>query len=219
METLEQISCKVEELLADGKLKLPKPLEDQNRKAEMATKHLKSEYHDQIREFQTRCWQAEQLGLTRMSLLEVGELLMGKKYRKVTTWWGWDGRVGHWNSNDPKEHVFEYFYRKDSYSGLNWGQEPLMIKRLFGPTLYLGRMPNLHDEVPYPALLKVEQFKELKLFNCFSIVGPKEAFRKLSKPVPEPIDPVLLGCIYNLEYKPNGLDDPNYVAYYPLAKW
>jgi hypothetical protein len=223
METLEELSCRVEEMLQTD-LKLPKPTEDHNRKAEMATKHLKSKYHDSMRAFQTRCWQAEELGLKRMSLLEMGELLIGKKYHKVKTWMGWDGRPEIWNSSDPPEHKFEYFQvngRVVTERNRAYGQEPLILKRRFfgGPTLYLGRLPNLHEEVPYPALLKVEQFKDLKLFNCFSILGPKKAYRKLSKPVPEPIDPVLMGCIYNLGYDPQGLDDPNYVAYYPLAKW
>jgi len=36
---------------------------------------------------------------------------------------------------------------------------------------------------------------------------------------PEPIDPVLIECVYNRQWEPKGLDDPNYVAYFPLAKW
>jgi hypothetical protein len=218
--TLEQVSSEVEKILQIDPLKLPKPSEDQQRRTDMALKHLKSPYHDAIRKFRTRCWQSEELGLQRMSLLEIGELLMGKKYRKISTWMGWDGKPGKWARNDPQEHKFEYFY--DPRYGVRtepMGQEPLVLKGWFGPKLYLSRLPNLHDEVPYPALLKVDQFKELKLFNCFSIVGPKKAFRKMSKPVPEPIDPVLVGCIYNLEYTPKGLDDPNFVAYFPLAKW
>ena len=214
---LETLSTKVEGMIEEG-LVLPQISEDQRRRTEMALKHLKSPHHDSIRSFRSKCWQAEEMGLKRMSLLEIGNLLTGKKYRKVSTWLGWDGKPGPWRSLDPVEHKFEFF-QYDGRNHRDWGQEPIYIKGWFAEPLVLSRLPNLQEEIPYPALLKVDQFKELGLFNCFSTVGPKKAFRSLSKPQPEPIDPVLVGCIYNRQWTPKGLDDPNYVAYFPLAKW
>jgi hypothetical protein len=225
---LAEIEEKTDELLGMPDLALPEPSEDQKRRLEATVKHLGSKYHKELREFRTRCWQAEQLGLQRMNLLEAAHLLEGKCYSRIGTWMGWDGRPGEWEVRDPEEHRFEYFYdHRTGRERTDMGQEPVYVscngvKRwlgLGGQTLVLHRLPNLQDEIPYAALLKVDQFKELKLFTCFSILAPKEAFRSLSKPQPEPVDPVLVGSIYNLEYQPERLDDPNFVAHYPLAKW
>ena len=201
-------------------IELPKPSEDLQRRTN-ATHQLHDAYHTSLLSFRTRCWQAEQLGLQRKNLLEIAQMLTGKNYSKVKTWYGWDSRPAPWSHRDPAEHKFEWFHTTGTKArSASFGQEPIFIKRFLGPTLALSRMANLQEEIPYGALLKAEQLKEAKLFNCFSVIGPKKAFRSLAKPQPEPIDPVLVGCIYNLQRdKLSSLDDPNYVAYYPLAMW
>lgn len=222
-KTIQQIQGKVEFILGQEDLALPKPTEVDRRKLDAIEQHITSHFHTSLRRFKTRCWQAEELGLDKMSLCQAAELVTEKSYNRVKTWWGWDGRPGKWERADDKqkwgEWLFEYFY--DPFGDVTWndmGMEPLFVKGR-GPTLTLGRLQNYNGEIPYPALLKVDQFKDLKLFNCFSILGPKDAFRTSRKIRKSPFTPVLVGIIYNLDFVPVGLDDPNYVAYYPLAKW
>jgi hypothetical protein len=225
-EKFESNLSVVDELLEKPEeMKLADLSADCKRQMEATEKHIGDKYHKELRKYRDRCWQAEQLGLERLSLLEIGELLEGKKYTKLKTWSGYDGRPGGASREYGKEHVFEYFYdhrANGEESKSKWAQEPIYLKSgLFSraPKLVLSRLPNLQEEVPYPALLKVEQFKPLNLFNCFSVVGPEKAFRSMSDPIPEPVDPVLVGCVYNFEFEPTALDDPKYVSYYPLAKW
>lgn len=222
-KALQQITAKIEFILSQDDLELPEPNEIEKRKLEAVTQHISSTYHTSLRKFKTRCWQAETLGLDQLTLCGVAKLLTGKNYTKVKTWWGWNGKPGKWERSDDKQRwpdcLFEYFY--DPFGNATWsnfGLEPLFVKGR-GPTLMLGRLGDFNEEIPYAALLKVNQFKELKMFNCFSILGPRDAFRSQRKSFQRRLSPVLVGCMYNLDYSPQNLDDPNYVAYYPLAKW
>jgi hypothetical protein len=206
MKTIQQIHGKVEFILSQS-LDLPEP------------NNINQEYLS----FKTRCCQAESFGLDRMSLCEVAQLITKKNYKWVRTWWGWDGRTGKWDLQDRqkyKEFIFEYFY--DSFFNATWAGmalEPLFVKGIFAPTLMLSRLHDHNVDCPHSTFLKMNQLKELKLFNCFSILGPKNAFRSSKKFHKSKYISVLLGVIYNLNYTPNGNNDPNYVAYYPLAKW
>lgn len=221
-KTLQQITAKIEFILSQDDLELPEPNEIEKRKLEAITQQLGG-YHASLQRYKTRCWQAETLGLDQFTLREVAKLLTGQDYTKVKTWWGWDGKPGEWERIDDREKwsdcIFEYFY--DPFGNVTWsniGLEPLFVKGR-GPMLMLGRLSDFNAEIPYAALLKVNQFKKIKIFNCFSILGPRNAFRSQRKSFQCPLSPVLVGCIYNFDYSPQDLDDPNYVAYYPLAKW
>lgn len=222
-KTLQQIQAKIEFILSQDELELPEPNAVELAKLEAVTQHISSTYHTSLRRFKTRCWQAETLGLDQMNLRQVAKLISDKKYSRVKTWWGWDGKPGKWERADDKEKyascLFEHFY--DPFGDVTWnnfGLEPLFV-RGNGPTLMLGRLGDFNSEIPYAALLKVQQFKDLKLFNCFSILGSPDCFRSQAKQKKSKLTPVLVGCMYNLDYQPQQLDDPNYVAYYPLAKW
>lgn len=207
----------------EGELKVPEPSQDWKRKLEVL------EQASLVRQkgallFDLRCWQAEQLGFKRMTIVQMVEALMGQPHTDIGA--GTERQHHEWYYN---HHTDVTLAGKDC----NWGDIPTQYFRMEKKnTWYLppynkqeawrcqfGKLDYIKRQIPYGVLLRIEELKKMKLFNAFNILAPMEAWTSKIE-----IDPIVVASIWEITTKdptadPKKYDSSGQDAHFFIAQW
>jgi hypothetical protein len=164
-----------------------------------------------------RKWQASQLGFKEVENEDLPKMLMGKDFT---------------DQEEAKERQnYEWAYNHHTNELLNntWGGPPTIWHRKtkiglwflppFGKqliwTVQMGKLDYLKREIPYGVILRINECKKTKLFNCFNVIAPLEAWQQKTT-----IDPIVVATIWELP--PDDKSDTKSAgntAHYFLAQW
>jgi hypothetical protein len=83
-------------------------------------------------------------------------------------------------------------------------------------SVQFGKLNYLKRDIPYGVVLRINECKELKLFNVFQVLAPMEAWEKKTD-----IDPIVVASIWEM---PPKIDEKSgrtagQVAHFFLAQW
>lgn len=145
--------------------------------------------------FEMRCWQAEQMGFQKLAPAAMVEMLMGESHTK------------QFDGDTRQNHEWTYDHHNDKSLGKDWGGKPTIYQRWerkgpwYLPPFFdqlswecqFGKLDYLRREIPHGVVLRINECKELKLFNSFSVMAPKEAWERKTT-----IDPILVANIWEL---------------------
>lgn len=172
--------------------------------------------------FDMRCEQADKMGFMRLTSGQAVEMLMGEAHTDTK------------ERDDVPRQTYEWFY--NHHDGVllekdkcNWGGFPIDFWRMERKSFWymppfakvekwrcrFSKLDYLKREIPYGVLLRINELKELKLFNVFNIVAPLEAFERNTD-----IDPIVLATIW--EVPPRDKDKGSTAGqaqHYFLAQW
>lgn len=145
--------------------------------------------------FDMRKWQAKEMGFSEISSNDLVKMLMGEAHTETA-----DG-------TERQNHEWAYNHHEDEMLGKEWGGNPIIYRRMVREGLWSlppfskklkwecqwGRLDFLKREIPYGVVLRVNECKQLKLFNCFNVLAPMEAWIKKTD-----IDPIVVATIWEL---------------------
>lgn len=217
----------VMEKLELGELEIPEPSAHWQRKIE-ALEEADLENHRRAAIFDMRCEQAGLLGFHQINTSDMVEMLMGERPTRTI-----DGDTRH-------TYEWVYFHMHDEVeTKTNWGGKPTIFirerqvraKRWWWPPFakktvedwrcQFGKLDYLKREIPYGVVLKLNELKKLKLFNCFNILAPMEAWERKTD-----IDPILVGTLWEFPLDPNDDRDKDghshsagQTAHFFIAQW
>jgi hypothetical protein len=166
--------------------------------------------------FEARVWQAEQLGFVRLTGKEAVTMLMGKPPTFS---------MKELDQTHRHEYLYDHVYDTDKHTSFLFSSLdgfhptdfyryerrrwfPLTHKKVW--TCRMGSLGALAKDIPYGVVLRVNEVKNLKLFNAFTAVAPIELW--LDKPTPR-TDPIVLATIYANTY------NVEKAAHFFLAQW
>lgn len=148
--------------------------------------------------FEMRCWQADKMGFAKVEAQDIAMALFGEPYTKQI--------AEEKDPNKQKNMKFEYSF--NHFTGNeNWGRQmegwkyeryveqrrwylPPFSRNVLKWRMVGGPMDYLKIQIPYGVVLRTQELRKLKLFNCFMVFAPEEAFSSLGK-----IDPIVVGRI------------------------
>ena len=165
--------------------------------------------------FDMRCWQAKEMGFFQIDFPEMVEMLMGQKHTNVI------------EGKDRQNYEWTYNHHDDVLLGNNWGSVPTIFQRItregfwhlppFSKKLVwecqFGKLNYLKRVIPYGVVLRMEECKKTKLFNCFNVLAPMEAWVKKTD-----IDPIVVATIWELSQNDN-IMTVGQAAHFFLAQW
>lgn len=168
--------------------------------------------------FDMRKWQAKEMGFKEISSNDLVKMLMG------------DAHTESEEGKTRQNHEWAYDHHVDELLGKDWGSNPIIFRRIvregfwslppFSKKLkwecHWGRLDHLKREIPYGVILRINECKQLKLFNCFNVLAPKEAWE-----IKTDIDPIVVATIWELPPKkdPKASRQAGQVAHFFLAQW
>lgn len=172
--------------------------------------------------FDMRKWQAKEMGFVEVNSNDMVKMLMGDFHTETD-----DGPT-------RQDHEWAYNHHEDEMLSNNWGGKPTIFKRVVRDGLWSmppfvkrlkwechhGKLDYLKREIPYGVVLRINECKQLKLFNVFSVFAPKEAWEKKTD-----IDPIVVATIWELpskvdeKTKERTRTNAGQVAHYFLAQW
>jgi len=170
--------------------------------------------------FDMRCWQAKEIGFQQIEIVKLVEMLMGKSH---TSNGDGDGTV-------RQTYEWAYDHHADELLGKDWGGNPTIFKcedrkgfwhlPPFSKKLIwevqVGKLNYLKREIPYGVVLRINECKKLKLFNCFNVLAPMEAWERKTD-----VDPIVVASIWELPTpaEPTKGRTAGQVAHFFLAQW
>ena len=198
MLTLDELKRKGEQAFIEGqKIEIPDPGILWNDKLEaLKNSNLQQQYERCL--FEMRVEQAELMDFQPFTVEELTEILMGEK---------------HTHEEEPKNRQnFEWMYNHHTGEILtgddcNWGGVPddFYLMRKESPW-YLppfckkevwrcrfGKLDFLERQIPYGVVLRINELKDVKVFNCFNVLAPIEAWTHQTD-----IDPIVVGTIWEM---------------------
>ena len=167
--------------------------------------------------YDMRKWQAAEMGFQEIDSADMVEMIMGQP---------------HTLSEDGKNRQqYEWIYNhhldtNDDDSG--WGGKPTIFKRIEKVGLWhlppfskkvvwevqFGKLNYLEREIPYGVILRINEIKKLKLFNCFNVMAPMEAWQKKTD-----IDPIVVASIWELPPSIEKKSTAGSVSHWFVAQW
>lgn len=165
--------------------------------------------------FDLRCWQAKEMGFSQITVAEMVEMLMGEKPTSMI-----DGK-------GRQTYEWAYNHHDDDLLGANWGGTPAIFRNITREGLWhlppfskkiiwecqFGKLNYLKRTIPYGVVLRIEECKKTKLFNCFNVLAPMEAWERKTD-----IDPIVVATIWELSQDDNVMT-AGQVAHFFLAQW
>lgn len=165
--------------------------------------------------YDMRKWQVEKLGLKELGISDAVKILMGQQ---------------HTAHRDGDKHKIEYVYNhhtgqiENAWTGtatiyyrkerIHPWYKPPFIKQIIWEC-QSGKLDYLKREIPYGVILKINELKELGIFNSFSAVAPIEAWWKQKD-----IDPIVLGHLWQLPPDDDGkYSQTGFATTFFIAKW
>lgn len=172
--------------------------------------------------FDMRCEQVTSMGFKQIDTSEMVEMLMGSPHTETE-----DGKERH-------NHEYVYFHDTDKElvgKDCNWGGEPtIFIRKEKVNAWYMppfkeqevwrcqfGKLDYLKREIPYPVVLQINELKKLKVFNCFNVLAPMEAWERKTD-----IDPIVVATVWEIPPNEKKDESPNkagQAAHFFLAQW
>ena len=166
--------------------------------------------------FEMRCWQAKELGFHQVTTVDLVKMLMGEP---------------HTDTEDAAERQnYEWAYNHHDNKLLEkiWGGKPVLFKRIIRNGLWhlppfskkliwtcqFGKLNYLKREIPYGVVLRLNECKELKLFNCFNVLAPMEAWQRKTD-----VDPIVVATIWELPPTDGKFNTAGQSAHFFLAQW
>lgn len=198
MLTLAELKAKGEQVFVeDQKLAIPDPgIHWRDKLEALKESNLQQQYERCL--FEMRVEQVTLMAFQPFTIAELTEIIMGEEHTDI---------------EDAKNHQsYEWMYNHHtgtilSGDGCGWGgtAEDFYLMRKESPW-YLppfckkevwrcrfGKLDYLERQIPFGVVLKINELKDLKVFNCFNVLAPKEAWEHQTD-----IDPIVVGSIWEL---------------------
>lgn len=215
-EVMEQVAKRTDEVFS-AELVVPAPGEEWKRKMDaLSEASLTSQRCAMI--FDMRCWQAEKMGFKRIESGEMVRMVMGEAHTHTT------------DAKDRQNYEWMYDHHNDKQEAPStWGGTPTMMYRMerkgfwYAPPFKLvekwrcqfGKLDYLKREIPYGVVLRMNEVRKVKLFNCFNVLAPMEAWERKTD-----IDPVLVATIWEMPLDQEGkAKSAGQAAHFFLAQW
>lgn len=215
IQELSQVIKETDLVFEAPGLKVPEPSLDWKRKLEALEEACLPVQRAKLL-MDMRSWQAEQMGLKKMSVPEAVKLLMGE---------------AHTGQEDAEQrHTLEWMYchHEDKVfegSACTWGSKPMQYYKTEKHGLWhmppfakkekwrcqYGMFNYLKRDVPYGVVLRLIECKKTKLFNAFQVLAPMDAWLTDAD-----IDPIILGAIWE---KPPGGNTSGREQLFFVAQW
>jgi hypothetical protein len=221
MTTLTEVKSKTDHIFECMKVtqeRVPVPPQIWNDKLEALTE-AKLDQHRSALIFDMRKWQAKEMGFEEISSSTMVKMLMGEE---------------HTETDEGERQVYEWCYDHHDDVVLdkkeNWGGKSTIFNRVVRKGLWymppfskvkvwsvqFGKLNYLKRDIPYGVVLRINECKELKLFNVFQVLAPMEAWEKKTD-----IDPIVVASIWEM---PPKIDEKSgrtagQVAHFFLAQW
>lgn len=221
MKTIEDLNKKTSSIFESEnsllELKVPVPPQLWKDKIEaLQTANLTRQLTSCI--FDMRCWQVKELGFEQVTSEEMVEMLMGEAHNKVKDdtarqvhEWVYD----HHEDKDMSSQGWGGFavdFLRVARKGI-WHKPPFAIHNFW--TCRFGKLDYLKRSIPYGVVLRINECKELKLFNAFNVMAPLEAWERKTD-----IDPIVVASVWELPPKElNTNRTVGQVAHFFLAQW
>jgi hypothetical protein len=213
---LQEVIKVTNKVFDSAELKVPEPSHDWKRKLE-ALEEAKLTSHRSALLFDMRCWQAKQMGFQQIDSNQMVKMLMGDAATDQSS--GAERQTYEWmyNHHTDQEHApsdwggnATVFERKER-AGF-WYMPP--FSKITKWSCSFGKVNYLKRELPYGVVLRMNEVRKLKLFNCFNVLAPKEAWERKTD-----IDPILVATIWEITKEKEGHSTAGQVAHFFLAQW
>jgi len=105
------------------------------------------------------------------------------------------------------------FVRKEKVNA--WFMPPFKEQEIW--RCQFGKLDYLKREIPYPVVLQINELKKLKVFNCFNVLAPMEAWERKTD-----IDPIVVATVWEIPPNEKKDEPPNkagQAAHFFLAQW
>ena len=167
--------------------------------------------------FDMRCWQAEAMGFRKIESSEMVQMLMGEPHTKEI------------NGKERQTYEWRYDHHEDvAELNSNWGGVPTIFQRIERKNFWylppfskkilwqcqFGKLNYLKRTIPYGVVLRIEECKKTKLFNCFNVLAPLEAWERKTD-----IDPIVVATVWEITKDEKGNGSAGQVAHFFLAQW
>lgn len=183
----------------------------------LKTQNLQQQYERCLMDM--RIEQVKMMGFQPITVDESVEILMGEKHtHRIETK---DRHVYEWVYNHHNDQIItgrdcswgslatDYFLAKKIKP---WYLPPFCTKEIW--RCRFGKIDYLERDIPYGVILRINELKELKIFNCFSIVAPIEAWQHKTD-----IDPIVLGFIWEMPVTGNEYSKAGDTQAFFIAQW
>lgn len=179
--------------------------------------------------FDLRCAEVEKLGFVHYDSSDLVKMLMGEEHDEVEY------------TEDRQNHEWMYNHHTDTIKVLTectWGGVPTdfiryetkKVKSWFSNKIEevlldnekwrcrFGKLNYLKRTIPYGVVLRINELKEAKTFNAFSVLAPMEAWERKTD-----IDPIVVGSIWeiikNEDKNSKNTLTSGQVKHYFIAQW
>lgn len=140
--------------------------------------------------FDMRCWQAAALGLTQMSNEEIVLSLMGEPHThsgELRTDQEFEWAYSHHEDREWHRSMSPWYFDR-IVKETPWWKPPFCPVRKW--RVVGGVVNYLKKEIPYGIVLRMNELRKLKIFNCFMAFAPEAAWRSMGA-----VDPIIVGRI------------------------
>ena len=222
MVTLEELKSQLDVIFDCDELVVPEPSAHWKRKLDALEEADLTTQSDALI-FDMRCEQARQMGFSQIKTGDMVEILMGE----VDT--------GNEVPKDTSKQLYRWMM--NHHTGIitkgddcSWGSRPhdwFCIKRMglwYKPPFAkkevwrcrMGKLNKLQREIPYGVVLRLNELKELKLFNAFSVIAPIEVWEERKTD----IDPIVMATMWELPLDDKGKrNSSGQTAHFFVAQW
>lgn len=220
LPTLEEVKEKGEKVWVEGqRLEIPDPgIRWKDKLEALQESKLQQQYERCL--FEMRCKQAEMMGFQSFTVAELVEILMGEK---------------HTHTKDAGDRqTYEWFYNHHTGTILcgkdcNWGGKPEDFYLLRKESAWylppfcktevwrcrFGKPDYLERQIPYGVVLRINELKDIKMFNAFNILAPIEAWKHQTD-----IDPIVVGSVWEIpQNKEGGHNSAGDTQHFFIAQW
>ena len=220
MFTLAEVKEQGDQAFIEGqKLEIPDPGVHWKDKLEaLQESNLQQQYERCL--FEMRIEQANTMGFQSFTVAELTEILMGEKHtheeeheNRQSYEWMYNHHTGTILAGDDCDWGGKpedlYLMRKES----PWYLPPFCKKEVW--RCRFGKLDHLERQIPYGIVLRINELKEVKMFNAFNVLAPIEAWEHQTD-----IDPIIVGTIWEMPKNDNGRHSKaGDVQHFFVAQW
>jgi len=215
--TLQEVKEKTEKVFDVDELKIPEPAIHWKDRLESLDESKLTNHHCNLI-FDMRVEQVETMGFVQMDSDELVDILMGSPHNELE-----DDHLNRQN------HEWAYNHHTDEVYVETWGSKPtdfyLLEKKNswwlppFGKKeiwrCRFGKLDHLKRDIPFGVVLRINELKDLKIFNAFSVLAPIEAWERKTD-----IDPIVVATIWEMPFGKDGkCNDAGEVKHFFIAQW
>jgi hypothetical protein len=215
--TLEEVSKQTEAIFDLIDIKVPEPIVSWKDKI-AALDEAKLPKQKAALIFDMRKWQAIQMGFKEVNVDDLPKMLMDKDFTEQEERPDSERQSYEWAYNHHTDQMLEkwggnptQWHRKAKIG--HWFLPPFSKKLIW--TVQMGKLDYLKREIPYGVILRINECKKTKLFNCFNVIAPLEAWQQKTT-----IDPIVVATIWELPPNDKGeMKTAGNNTHFFLAQW